>query len=166
MLKYAIVGFLILGFFISLVHADMGPGPSPPTVKIHMVRGDGTPETSITEITYHCMNTDDTSGGAVDPHVVVFGCTEGTCTNDGGWYYKFNPCFSFPYGYFSYELDGVTKQTENFETNSSYNNFEMTFNAETGENQGTYSSTGCCATGFLLLGLVSVFGIKYGVWLK
>ncbi|MFH1785470.1 MAG: hypothetical protein ABH842_03495 [Candidatus Micrarchaeota archaeon] len=159
-MKNILVWFLVCGFFMSLVHADIGPAPSPPAVKVYLVKTDGTPETSIMWITYHCMGVENADSSTMAIYPVNFSCVDGLCTNDDEWYYKFNPCFDFPQGYFSYELNGAQKRTENFETDSSYDNYELTFNVETGKKTGSYSTSGWCTTAFILLGIVGMVLVR------
>ena len=160
MIKNLFVCLLVLGFFTSLVHADVGPSPSPPKITIHLVNENGAPETSIDEIVYHCMSVETGEDNALAPTPMSFDCINGACTNDAGWYYKFNPCFDFPSGYFSYELNGVPMKTATFTPTPAQSNYEITFNAKTGEKTGSSSSSGCCVPAFILLGLVGAVIIK------
>ncbi len=105
------VFFLIAILILPLANADVGPSPPAPSITVQLVTN-GQPEPSVTQIIYHCMGTDErNASGAVDPHPVILTCSAGRCTNSGGWYYKFNPCFGFGDGYFSYQYDGREVET-------------------------------------------------------
>jgi hypothetical protein len=141
---------LILALLVlPLAHADVGPSPAPPTVVVHLVK-EGQPASSVAQITYHCMGTDERNEtGAVSPYPVNLSCSGGTCTNDQQWYYKFNPCFSFPRGYFTYEYDGKQIRSEDWDLNKSYEKYDITIDAPTGQISGN-SGSSCNLAGFVL----------------
>jgi hypothetical protein len=133
---------------LPLAHADVGPSPSPPKVTVHLVTN-GQPETRVSAIMYHCMGTDTTDPASpVEPHVVEMVCTSGTCTNDE-WYYKFSPCFTFPEGYFSYDYLGSEVRTESVGSNKSYEKYDITIDAPTGQVSGNVVSS-CNLAGIIL----------------
>lgn len=142
------IALLFAALSIPLVFADAGPGPAVPKVTIHMMDG-GKPAESVTEVTYHCMGVESAETGAVNPYPVGLQCTKGVCTNDGGWYYKFNPCFNFPEGHLTYEYNGKQVRTENVGSNKSYENHDITVDAPTGQISGNVNTT-CNLTGFVL----------------
>jgi hypothetical protein len=137
----------------ALSFADVGPSPSAPTVVVHMVSG-GSPDASVDEITYHCMGdpTDDT--GAVTQRAMAISCSEGNCTNEGGdWFYKFNPCFNFPGGYFTYDYGGQRVQTGGFNFSGNFTRYELTVDAPSGDISSSFGSSlpaGCCGSAFVL----------------
>lgn len=124
------LALLALALLAPLAFADIGPAPPAPSVAVHLVR-DGQPETSVANITYHCLGAETYGGGAVEPAARDFGCSGGTCTNDN-WYYKFNRCYTFPEGHFSYELDGRTVTTGNVSFDRDYLFYSITIDAPTG----------------------------------
>lgn len=129
-LRFVVV---VLMFCVPFAFADVGPSPSPPQVTVHLVNA-GAPETSISEITYHCMNTTDTdASSAVDPYPIRLSCSGGNCTNAGSWYYKFNPCFDFPDGYFSYDFGGKSVRSEQLNMSGGLKNYDITVDAPTGQ---------------------------------
>lgn len=136
----------------SVVFADVGPAPDPPKVVVHMVK-DGQPETSIESITYKCVIP--YGGGAMmnEPRPVEFHCDGGTCTNDGSdWFYKFDPCFSFPRGEFTYSYNGKQMVSERFEFSDSFDKYELTIDAPSGHIDSKLGSSlpGCCGSGFMI----------------
>ena len=145
-LRFALV---VLMFCVPFAFADVGPSPEHPQVVVHLVN-DGAPESSVSEITYHCMNTTDTeTSSAVEPYPVKLSCSGGNCTNSGSWYYKFNPCFNFPEGYFSYEFGGRTVRTEGFNFSGDFKNYDITVDAPTGQISSKTGSS-CSMAGVLL----------------
>ncbi len=135
--------------------ADVGPSPAPPTVMVHMV-DNGQPDTSVSEITYHCMGdlTEDT--GAVSQRAMKLACSGGNCTNSGGWFYKFNPCFNFPGGFFTYEYSGGSGRSEDFNFSGNYTKYELTVDSKSGaisSKIGTSLPSGCCGSAFILAGI-------------
>ena len=105
---------LVVLLLFSLAHADVGPAPPRPSVIVHLIDG-GAPATSVTWIAYNCMDAEEEdAGSAVAPIAVRMECANATCTNGGGWYYKLNPCYNFPGGHFSYELEGRLVRTASF----------------------------------------------------
>lgn len=131
---------------LPLCYADVGPAPAPPMVIVHLVT-DSAPESGVSEITYHCMGSDTSDpSSAVEPHTVKLSCSEGKCTNEGSWYYKFNPCFDFPGGYFSYEFNGKTVRTEDVEFKDAFTSYDITIDAASGQVKGKVGSnmpSGC-----------------------
>ncbi|MFH0884634.1 MAG: hypothetical protein V1861_02910 [Candidatus Micrarchaeota archaeon] len=142
------LAFLIAILALPLSFADVGPAPSPPTVVLHLMEN-GAPAVSVTQVTYHCMGVDTAEAGSVNPYPVDFPCDAGVCTNSGGWYYKFNPCFSFPQGYFTYEYNGKQVRTEDWDMNQSYDKYDITIDAPTGQISGNVGSS-CNLAGFIL----------------
>jgi hypothetical protein len=131
---------------LPLCYADVGPSPTPPKIAVHLV-WNGAPASTVTEMTYHCMGSgvsDPTS--AVEPHTTQLSCSGGTCTNSGGWYYKFNPCFDFPEGYFSYEFEGNMVRTEEVKFKDTFTSYDITIDAESGQvssKMGSNMPTSC-----------------------
>jgi hypothetical protein len=138
---------------LPLVYADVGPGPTQPEVIVHFVKG-GVVETTVSNVTYNCMGNKTNATGAVSQTRIVLTCVGGTCDNNRSWFYKFNPCFRFLPGTFSYEFNGKEMETEMFNT-SSYTKYEMTVEAETGKITSTTvtipQKPPTCLPGFLLL---------------
>ncbi|MEW6723289.1 MAG: hypothetical protein AB1324_08550 [Candidatus Micrarchaeota archaeon] len=145
------MAFLALMLAAPLVFADVGPSPEPPKVVVNLVK-DGAPAAGVESITYHCMGSVETpDAGAVEPQPIELACTSGKCTNEKGWYYKFNPCFSFPEGYFSYTLDGKEVTTESFSFDESYSSYEITIDAPSGNVTSKLgSSVPGCGSAFVL----------------
>jgi len=137
---------------LPLVHADVGPAPAAPNVTVHLMK-DGQPAASVSEVTYHCMNVDSAEPGSVNPYPVDFPCSAGVCSNSGGWYYKFNPCFGFPEGYLTYEYDGKQVRTETVGSNKSYDKYDITVDAPTGQVSGNVQSS-CNLAGFILPAII------------
>lgn len=158
MIRNIIIGFIILGIFTGIVHADVGPSPPSPDITVYLVNG-SMPETTITQIVYHCMGIEkDVGTGSVDPQLATLPCNDGTCTNTGGWYYKFNPCFSFPAGYFSYEYKGTQMRTQTFVPEENKDSYSYTIDVEKGEIIGQTSSKKDfgCWTSAILIGLLGL----------
>ncbi|HSB46824.1 MAG TPA: hypothetical protein VLD37_02335 [Candidatus Bilamarchaeum sp.] len=132
-----------------VVFADVGPSPEPPQVVVHMVK-DGNPDSSVESITYNCMG-ETGDDGAVSQRQMDLGCSAGTCTNSA-WFYKFNPCFSFPGGTFSYEYGGERVESDSVGFNDSFNKYEITIDAPSGRVQSKLGSSlpGCCGSGFII----------------
>jgi len=129
-LKLLVVALMLLA--LPLAFADVGPGPAAPTVTVHLVRNNAS-FTGISTITYHCMDsTGWNASSPVQPVPVNLSCSAGTCTNDAGWYYKFNPCFSFPEGYFSYGIGGSEKRTDEFNVYDSSGSYDLTIDVDSG----------------------------------
>ncbi len=138
---------------LPLAFADVGPSPQAPKVTVHLVKNNA-PVTTVSEIIYHCLgSTEENASSPVAPAPIKLECTAGTCTNEGGWYYKFNPCFSFPGGYISYDLGQGEVKTRDFSFNQTYQNYDMTIDAESGNITSTSSFTppSGCLPAFLLL---------------
>ena len=149
MTRNFILLFLVVLSFVSLVHADVGPSPDPPVVTVYLVNN-GAPDTSISEVTYHCRGTESNSTSSMDPGIRVFPCTSGTCKNTGNWFYNFNPCFNFPEGYFSYEVNGGRKKTNTFTPTGGQAQYSFTIDTGKGEIVGQTSTSGICAGAFVL----------------
>ena len=145
------MAFLVLMLAAPLVFADVGPAPPPPKIVVNLVK-DGAPASGVSSITYHCMGSEETpDAGAVDPQPIDLACTGGKCTNDGGWYYKFNPCFSFPEGHFSYVLEGQEVTTESVSFGESYTSYDITIDAASGDvTSQAGSSVPGCGSAFVL----------------
>ncbi|MDD5339693.1 MAG: hypothetical protein PHV13_00405 [Candidatus ainarchaeum sp.] len=150
-LHLALVVMLFLAA-LPVAFADVGPSPQPPSVVIHLVKNN-MPVTTVSEITYNCLgSTDENVSNAVAPVPIKLACTAGTCTNENGWYYKFSPCFGFPGGYISYDLGHGKIRTGDFTYNESYQKYEMTIDAESGNiTSRSGSSIPSCLPAFLLL---------------
>ncbi len=140
--------FLIAILAVPLSFADVGPAPAPPKVVLHLMDG-GAPAASVSQVTYHCMNVESAEPGSVNPYPVDLPCNAGVCTNDGSWYYKFNPCFGFPEGYLTYEYGGKQVRSEAVGSNKSYDKYDITIDAPTGQVSGNVQSS-CNLTGFIL----------------
>jgi hypothetical protein len=122
--KIALIAALLL-FALSLVSADVGPGPSPVGVMVKVVKN-GAPYTGAVEMTYLCSDAAERHTdpkNAVDPYDMQMTCSDGSCTRPQ--YYKFNPCF-YSKGKFELKADGknVTSQEVSLETSGGHN-FEM-----------------------------------------
>jgi len=151
-LHLALVAVLFLAA-LPLAFADVGPSPSAPRVAVHLVKNNA-PLAMVSEITYHCLgSTDANVSNSVAPVPIKLKCTAGTCTNEAGWYYKFNPCFSFPGGYITYDLGGREVRTRDFSFEQKYENYDMTIDAESGNITSTTGSSipSGCLPAFLLL---------------
>ncbi|MCI0503988.1 hypothetical protein L0Y65_04720 [Candidatus Micrarchaeota archaeon] len=148
MSSIARMAFLLLVMAVPLAFADVGPAPSPPRVTVRLMDG-GQPASGISLITYHCMGVDDAEPGSVNPYPVDFPCSSGVCSNSGDWYYKFNPCFKFPEGHFTYQYAGKEVRTEAVGDNKSYDNYDITVDAPTGQVSGNTGSS-CNLAGAIL----------------
>jgi len=159
-IKYVLLGLLLV---LPFVFADIGPAPPAPNVVVRIV-DNGAPASEVSQITYHCMGSNDTNvSGPVEPAPIGLPCIDGVCRNDGGWYYKFNPCYDFPGGYFSYEFEGKTIKTENFEFAEKYSDYEMTIEAENGsiiKKTGSSLPSGCLPA--LLMPAILGLGLAFG----
>jgi len=131
MLKHSTMLALALLLFVPLSSADVGPSPPPPDVIVHLEKN-GTAESGIQNITYHCMGSASADEGAVSQRLVDFDCVGGTCTNDH-WFYKFNPCYDFPSGHFSYTYGGREISSDSFNNTEKRGRYEMTIDAPTGK---------------------------------
>ncbi len=145
-------------FLIPLAHADVGPSPQPPLVTVRMYTN-GTPDARVTEITYHCMGSESSDDGAVTQRLMTIPCSDGVCSNNGtAWFYKFNPCFTFPPGYFSYEVDGSSVASESFNLSENQTAYDISIDSDTGVITSQFGSTlpsGCCLPGLVLPGIVA-----------
>ncbi len=136
----------------ALAFADVGPSPAPPSVMVHM-ESDGAPDASVSQITYHCMGDSSTDTGAVTQRAMALSCNGGNCTNSGGWFYKFNPCFGVPGGYFTYDYQGSPVQSGDFSVSGNFSSYEMTVDSPSGEITNSSASnlpSGCCGSAFIL----------------
>lgn len=130
LLRMALLALILV---LPMAFADVGPSPAPPKVTVYLVK-DGSPAAGVSEMTYHCTAGEvSETASAVEPYPINLTCSGGTCTNDNGWYYKFNPCFSFPGGYFTYVFDGNNVQTENFSVGGCSSGCVVTVDAPTGQ---------------------------------
>lgn len=156
MIRSIIISFVILGIFTGMVHADIGPSPPSPDITVYLVTG-SVPESTITDITYHCELPGNGSS-PIDERETIFLCESGTCLNNGGWFYKFNPCFSFPAGYFSYEYKGTQMRTQTFVPEENKDSYSYTIDVEKGEITGQTSSKKDfgCWTSAILIGLLGL----------
>ncbi len=135
--------------------ADVGPSPPAPTVMVHMVK-DGQPDPSVDVITYHCMGDPSEDTGAVTQRAMDLSCSGGNCTNEGGWFYKFNPCFNFPGGYFTYEYQGGRTRSGDFNFSGNYSKYELSVDSPTGHISSSFGSSlpsGCCGSALILGGI-------------
>lgn len=156
--KTALV-ILIASVFLCapLVHADTGPSPPQPNVTVHMVAG-GKPALTVSEITYDCMGETTDDHGAVTQRVMTLACAGGTCTNAGGWFYKFNPCFGFPGGRFTYDYNGSSAVSEELNTTGNFTKYDITIDAPSGHvisSFGTSIPAGCCGSAFVLAAIAA-----------
>lgn len=159
MARMILFGLAVLAL-VAPAFADVGPSPPAPEVVVHLVRG-GAPVEDVTEMTYHCMGVEEGGDdGAVSPQTAKLACSGGTCTNSGGWYYKFNPCFGFPSGHFSYDLGGKTVVTGTFNNTEAYSKYEMTVDADTGRITSTLGSTVPGCLGAALLAGIALFAYR------
>ncbi|MDD5171564.1 MAG: hypothetical protein PHF60_00850 [Candidatus ainarchaeum sp.] len=165
-MKTTICAIMILVLLVlPLCYADVGPSPAPPNVAVHLI-WNGAPASTVDEITYHCMGSDVSEPtSAVEPHTITLSCSGGTCTNSDGWYYKFNPCFDFPRGYFSYTLDGNIVRTEEVKFTDTFTSYDITIDAESGQvssKLGSNMPTGCLPALLLpaLLGVAFILSRK------
>ncbi len=162
-MKFTIISLILLVTLISVSFADVGPSPPAPDVLIHMEK-DGTAETSIVTLTYYCMGSTNASAqGAVSQRVSEFACTNGTCTPNG-WFYKFNPCYDFPSGYFSYDYNGINVSSASFSNSEKHGKYEMTIDAPSGKITKSDSSDPlvwtCGSSIFAILLVISVLAIR------
>jgi len=137
--KLAAIAFAII-LLLSLSNADAGPSPPSPDVSVSMQNSDGTPDLTVTVITYHCMGSDSTDNGAVTQRLADLPCAGGKCRNNGAWFYKFNPCYDFPEGYFSYERNGKEIKTDYFNNTRGASGYSMIVDSETGKIKGNNAS--------------------------
>jgi len=151
-MKSVIYALILALLALPLCYADVGPSPDPPDVVVHLV-SDGAPASGVSEITYHCMGTNVTEpSNAVEPYMMAWSCSGGTCTNEGAAYYKFNPCFNFPGGYFSYEFDGKEVRSEDFDVGGCSSSCVITIDAASGQVESVRVSEipSLCPPGLLL----------------
>ena len=131
MFKHTLIALvLVFGALASFCFADIGPSPTPPGVTVYLVK-DGAPFTNITTITYHCMGQNSTDEGSVTKVLTNLDCNNGTCIIKG-WFYKFNPCFHFPSGFFSYDYEGKTMNSDSFNNTENAAKYEFTLDVSTG----------------------------------
>ncbi len=136
------VALLALLLAVQPAFADVGPAPPAPDVTVHLV-ANGAPEYSVQNVTYHCLGSTLTNvSNAVEPYPVDLQCVAGTCTNEGAWYYKFNPCYNFPAGYFSYVYKGGEVRTATVNISGDYGAYDITVDAPTGQVVGSGGSQG------------------------
>jgi hypothetical protein len=99
MMRYA-VAFLML---FALVCADVGPAPPAPEITLVFLEN-GTPYGGQVQASYNCTEPGE-SDSPVGGRTARFACDAGVCTN-GGWFYKFNPCYYPKLGHIEYEYGG------------------------------------------------------------
>jgi len=117
----------------SLCHADIGPVPEHPSVFVNM-RKNGSSDLRVTKITYHCYGSGSTDTGSVTQRLADIPCAAGACSSgNSGWFYKFNPCYDFPEGYFSYELNGKEMKTDYFNNTQKYDSYAFIIDSESGK---------------------------------
>jgi hypothetical protein len=149
-LHLVLVAMLFLAA-LPLAFADVGPSPQAPRVTIHLVKNNA-PLTTVSEITYHCLgSTGENASSPVAPAPMKLECAAGECTNENGWYYKFNPCFAFPGGYISYDLGQGEARTSNFTISQTQQSYDMTIDVESGSITSTTPPSGCLPAFLLLL---------------
>ncbi|MFH1520301.1 MAG: hypothetical protein ABID61_01520 [Candidatus Micrarchaeota archaeon] len=156
-----VISFLILGLVAGVVHADIGPGPENPDITVYLVKNNIS-ETSISDITYHC-EIPGSGTSPMDDREAIFLCEDGTCWNNGGWFYKLNPCFGFATGYFSYDYNSTQMRTQTFTPYVGKSEYTYILDVENGimtEQQKNNDKDPSCFTAFVLLGLVSVVVIR------
>jgi len=127
-MRMAVMAFLLA---VPLAFADIGPGPEIPDITVTLMES-GQPAGGVESITFHCMGVESAEPGSVNPYPVDFPCSGGVCTNSGAWYYKFNPCFMFEEGYFSYMYNGKQIRSESFNASTPGRN-NMVIDAPTGQ---------------------------------
>ncbi|MFN7991491.1 MAG: hypothetical protein U0R44_05015 [Candidatus Micrarchaeia archaeon] len=157
----ALTGRITLGVFLTMllaasaVFADVGPAPAAPAVVVHLENG-GKPETSISEITYHCLGSDSDDEGAVTKRLALLSCSGGDCTNSGEWFYKFNPCFKFPGGHFTYKYGSQLIRSVDFNFSGEFKNYELTVDAPSGQipaKSGSSLPAGCPGAASIILAI-------------
>ena len=159
--------FIIFSMFLfSFASADVGPSPASAEINVQL-QINGISYGGISQITYHCGGSNDTSMGAVDQKQINLSCNSaGVCTNSN-WFYKLNPCF-YSSGFFSYEHENKTMQTEmmNFTKPGTYDGF---IEVDSGNSAMSYKQPGIsddldgfCLVGFVFPALVvaALYGIR------
>jgi len=150
--------FLLLSgvlLLMSIAHADIGPVPEHPSVFVNLQKS-GSSDLRVTKITYHCYGSDSTDTGSVTQRLADIPCAAGTCSNGNGvWFYKFNPCYDFPEGFFSYELNGREIRTDYFNNTQKSDSYAFIIDSENGKitsyNGGTLPGPGpTCLPAFIL----------------
>ncbi|MBI5047228.1 hypothetical protein HZC07_05880 [Candidatus Micrarchaeota archaeon] len=143
---------LLFVFAAQIVYADVGPAPDPPKVLVHLETG-GKPEIGVTEVTYHCLNSNTNASGSMSQRTAALKCFEGTCTNaESIWFYKFNPCFNFPEGFFSYNYNGKEIQSDKVKFTDKFDKYEITIDVPKGgiSNKMGSSLPASCSSGFII----------------
>ncbi len=158
--------FAALFALFCLAFADVGPSPAPPSITVNFIKG-GAPYTGNVQLAYNCtFQNDGDASSPVGQRVVNFACNGGTCTNGGGWFYKFNPCFYPPEGRFQYALDGVSGygSTGNMAFNESLL-YKVEVDLDGGSVKKTTTRPGLCPLAFVTFaGALACAGIfKRGV---
>lgn len=165
------MGLLVL----NVVSADGAPGfdfgntgpstvaPYPPEVTAHM-QVNGSPDARIMKITYHCEGSNSSATGADTQRMVDLPCSEGKCSNANiQWFYKYNPCFDFRSGFFSYELDGKEMQTRRVDFPQRGRYYDITIESDSGivKSAIKYNKDYPCASAFLVpFVLLAAFAFK------
>ena len=160
----AIIFFLFVLLVLPLVFANAAPGfnfgsgrpsqaiPYPPDVTVHM-QVNGSPDIRITKITYHCEGSNNTATGAVTQRMIDLPCSNGKCSNTNNeWFYRFNPCFDFHSGFFSYGLDGKELRTKSVNFPERGKSYDITIESESGTVKSAKKSNNeyLCASAFLI----------------
>ena len=157
----ATVLLLICLFLLPVAFADIFPriysgepteyNYNPPKVTVYFQKN-GSPDLRVTEATYHCEGSNSTETGAATQRLMAFSCSQGRCSNENsGWFYKYNPCYSFLPGFFSYTLDGKEMRTTSFTTTSKWNH-DIVIDSESGEIRAVDNPPppSPCALGYIL----------------
>jgi hypothetical protein len=110
---------------LPLAFADAGPSPPAPTLIVHMVKN-GQPDSTVSEIVYHCSAITDPTDSPVGKNNATMPCRVGTCMNDGDWFYKLNPCYDFPGGYFTFISGGSGISSQPVAFDRAYGKYEIT----------------------------------------
>jgi hypothetical protein len=152
--------FLLALLLFSLAAADAGPSPPSPDVSVSMQKSDGSPDPAVTVITYHCMGSNSTDNGAVTQRLADLPCAGGKCRNNGAWFYKFNPSYNFPEGYFSYALNGNAVKTDYFSNTPGASGYSFVVDSESGKITNASVSNipyplSCCLPSLVLSVLVA-----------
>jgi hypothetical protein len=145
---------------VSFSFADAGPAPPSPDVAVYLQKSDGSPDLAVALVTYHCMGSNATDNGAVTQRLADLPCAGGKCGNSGAWFYKFNPCYDFPEGYFSYELGGRTISTDYFNNTPGASAYSFVVDSESGRMKGSSTSNipyplSCCLPALALPALAA-----------
>lgn len=134
---YIALAALIL--IVPMVFADVGPQMPHPTITVHLMK-DGQPDGSIDQITYHCNKILTPGDDPMEANTAVLECSEGECTNDGGWFYKHNPCYDAFSGYFTFTSEGVDVSSDVIRFSDSFSSYSVEIDSTSG-NVGSKSGS-------------------------